>query len=119
MSDSSLVYSTDPERNRKCPRCKHLMPECVCAKAEAAGPDGAPVLLRIEKSGRGGKTVTVVDGLPRQEKYLKDFSSYLKARCGAGGTYGTGSRGGFVEIQGDKRDQVRDILASKGIVCKG
>lgn len=118
MSDSRLVYSTDPERNRKCPKCRELLESCVCRKDDTAEAKYSAV-LRIEKSGRGGKVVTVVDGFPRIEQLLRNLEKDLKARCGSGGTYGYGERFGYIEIQGDKREMIRKVLAAKGIPCKG
>ncbi|MCH9647006.1 MAG: translation initiation factor [Deltaproteobacteria bacterium] len=71
--------------------------------------------MRIEKSGRGGKTVTVVDGLPRNRDFVKKLAGDLKKACGAGGKAGEGQ----VEIQGDKRDAVRRILQGRGWTVKG
>ena len=71
--------------------------------------------LRLEKKARGGKTVTVVDGLPRNTAFLKDLSQELKRACGTGGSvFETG-----VEVQGDMRERVRDLLLKKGFVVKG
>jgi translation initiation factor 1 len=71
--------------------------------------------LRVEKKARGGKTVTVVDGLPRNTTFLKDLCQELKRACGAGGTvFETG-----VEVQGDLRERVRELLLKKGFVVKG
>ena len=71
--------------------------------------------LRMEKTGRGGKTVTVIDGLPRNADFLKALCSELKHLCGTGGSV----REGVVELQGDRRDQLRPHLAGKGFVVKG
>ena len=71
--------------------------------------------LRIEKSGRDGKTVTVVDGLPKNRALLKQLASELKQACGSGGTTGDT----HVEIQGDQRDAIRPLLAAKGWTVKG
>lgn len=71
--------------------------------------------LRLEKKSRGGKTVTVVDGLPRNTTFLKDLSQELKRACGTGGSvFETG-----VEVQGDMRERVRDHLLKKGFIVKG
>jgi translation initiation factor 1 len=71
--------------------------------------------LRLEKKSRGGKTVTVVDGLPRNSGFLKDLSQELKRACGTGGSvFETG-----VEVQGDMRQRVRELLLAKGFVVKG
>ena len=71
--------------------------------------------LRVEKTGRGGKTVTVVYGLPNNQEFLKDLAQDLKRACGTGGT--TTEEG--VELQGDLRDRVRAALAKRGFVVKG
>jgi translation initiation factor 1 len=69
----------------------------------------------MEKKGRGGKTVTVVDGLPRNAAFLKDLSQDLKRACGTGGAVQEGA----VELQGDLRERVRECLLKKGFVVKG
>ena len=71
--------------------------------------------LRIEKKGRGGKTVTIVDGLPRNPSFLEDLAHALKRACGTGGAV----REGSLELQGDVRERLRDLLARKGFVIKG
>ncbi len=75
--------------------------------------------LRIEKQGRGGKTVTVIDGLPKLEIFLKDLTYTLKTRCGSGGTYRMDGRDGVIEIQGDMRDLIRPLLEKGKITVKG
>ena len=64
-----------------------------------------------QKAGRGGKTVTVVKnfvgiGLPEKEQ----LATKMKARCGTGGTV----KNGQIEIQGDKREEVAEILREAG-----
>ncbi len=71
--------------------------------------------LRMEKKGRGGKTVTIVDGLPQNTAFLKELSQDLKRSCGTGGAIVDGG----VELQGDVRERVRKLLADKGFVVKG
>jgi len=71
--------------------------------------------LRIEKKGRGGKTVTVVDGLPRNAAFLKNLGQELKRACGTGGAVLEGA----IELQGELRERVRDVLIKKGYVVKG
>jgi translation initiation factor 1 len=71
--------------------------------------------LRLEKKGRGGKTVTVVFDLPRNDVFLKGLSQELKRACGVGGATADDA----VELQGDVRDRVRDLLKKKGYIVKG
>jgi translation initiation factor 1 len=71
--------------------------------------------LRMEKKGRGGKAVTVVYGLPANNEFLKELSQELKRACGTGGTVIEDG----VELQGELRDRVRDVLVKRGYVVKG
>jgi len=64
-----------------------------------------------QKAGRGGKTVTVVQGfvgigLPEKEQLAKK----MQKSCGTGGTV----KDGRIEIQGDKREEVARILTEAG-----
>ena len=118
--DTRLVYSTDPSLNQKCPRCKEVLSECTCVPEQAVDKGYKFVaVLRIEKQGRGGKTVTVIDRLPKNELFLKNLTTLLKKKCGSGGTYLMDGRDGVIEIQGDKRELVRATLSKEGIQSKG
>ena len=97
--DSLLVYSTDPDKNKTCPKCKNLISECSCSKGEAKKKNEVSAFLSIEKSGRRGKTVTVVNRLPASETFLEDLAKKLKMKCGSGGTYFIDSGFGRIEIQ--------------------
>jgi translation initiation factor 1 len=66
--------------------------------------------VRLERQGRGGKVVTVVEGLPGHPAAIEEVARALKARCGAGGTV----KGRIVEVQGDHRDRVVALLVSLG-----
>jgi len=112
-----LVYSTAV--GRVCPGCGWPEKDCKCSSRstrDVAVPDGKVVAkLRLEKSGRGGKTVTVIYDLPRNGAYLKDLCSELKRACGTGGAVADDT----IELQGDLRDRVRDYLLKKNFVVKG
>jgi translation initiation factor 1 len=69
----------------------------------------------MEKTGRSGKTVTVVYDLPRNTKFLKTLAQELKRACGTGGAVGDGT----IELQGELRDRVREFLVKKGFAVKG
>lgn len=71
--------------------------------------------LRLEKKGRGGKTVTVVYDLPRNDAFLKDLSQKLKRACGTGGAPTEDG----IELQGELRDRVREFLQGLGWTVKG
>jgi len=117
--DTRLVYSTDPALNRKCAKCKEVVSECTCVPEVDPHSYQFIAVLRIEKGGRGGKTVTVIDRLPKGELFLKNLTTLLKKKCGSGGTYVTSGKDGIIEIQGDKREIIRAALAVQGISCKG
>ena len=119
MTGSRLVYSTDPKLNEKCPRCRELVVACSCPKNESVKSRNFVAVLRIEKSGRNGKTVTVIDGLPKLGVFLKDLTTRLKKKCGSGGTYLLDGKEGVIEIQGDKREIIRTALAADSIRVKG
>jgi len=111
---SRPVFATD--RGRLCPRCGWPADDCRCASnLEQPVPERIVARLRIEKSGRGGKTVTVVDGLPRNREFLRNLASELKRALGTGGSAGEAR----VEIQGDRRQELRTLLAARGWTVKG
>ena len=112
--NARTVYSTGA--GRICPRCGWPEGNCQCSKkADDPIPTRIVAKLRMEKKGRGGKTVTVIDGLPRNAGFLKELSQELKRACGTGGTVVEGG----VELHGDLRDRVREVLAQKGFAVKG
>jgi translation initiation factor 1 len=109
-----LVYSTGS--GKTCPKCGWPARDCRCGSAlDQPVPAKIVAKLRVEKSGRGGKTVTVVYDLPRNRQLLKQLASELKQACGTGGTTGES----HVEIQGDQREAMRALLAAKGWTVKG
>lgn len=112
--NSSLVYSTDA--GRLCPECSRPVASCTCrSKAQAAriSTDGI-VRLRRETKGRGGKGVTLIDGLPLAEEELQTLARQLKNKCGTGGTV----KNGVIEIQGDHRAQLQPLLETLGYKVK-
>ena len=117
MADGNArtVYSTG--RGRICSGCGWPADDCKCSANAATESVPARIVakLRVEKKGRSGKTVTVVDGLPRNAMFLKALSQELKRACGTGGAAGDGA----VELQGDLRERVREFLVTKGYVVKG
>jgi translation initiation factor 1 len=112
--DSRPVYATG--KGRLCPKCGWPVEQCRCStQFDEAVPAKIVAKLRLEKAGRGGKEVTVVDGLPRNERLLDDLARELKRALGTGGAV----RDGRVEIQGDRREAVRAKLQAKGWSVKG
>ena len=113
---SRTVYST--AAGRICSGCGWPEANCQCSsnrKATEALPSRIVAKLRMEKKGRGGKMVTVIDGLPRNDAFLKELAAELKRACGTGGTVNDGG----IELHGDLRDRLREVLAQKGFTVKG
>ena len=66
--------------------------------------------MRREVAGRRGKAVTTVSGVPVDDAGLKELAGKLKKRCGVGGSV----KSGVIEIQGDHRAVVLEILKAEG-----
>jgi translation initiation factor 1 len=84
-------------------------PASPAAEAPVKNRGGVDILR--EKEGRGGKTVTVATGFvgigqPEKEQLAKK----MRSACGCGGTV----KDGRIEIQGDQREKVAQVLAAAG-----
>ncbi|TDN96813.1 MULTISPECIES: translation initiation factor Sui1 [Halomonas] len=106
-----LVYST--EHGDTCPQCRRPLTECECAEQaeqqRLAELDGI-VRIRRETSGRKGKGVTSLEGIPLPADELMALAKALKKRCGTGGAV----KAGVVEIQGDHRELLKGELEKRG-----
>ena len=109
---SRAVYSTDG--GRLCPQCQRVVATCVCGTAKPAATGDGIVRIRRETKGRGGKAVTVIEGIPEHPDRLKAICKQLKQRCGVGGSV----KDGTVEIQGDKRVTCQQTLTTMGYRVK-
>ncbi|MBP7635006.1 translation initiation factor Sui1 [Candidatus Ozemobacteraceae bacterium] len=121
MSGSKLVYTS--ENGRICPACERPVASCTCrpgkkrqSGAEEVRPGPADGIARVQREtkGRGGKTATVVTGLPVDEAKLTEIAGLLKKRCGCGGT----AKDGVIVIQGDHADAIVDALQKQGYRAK-
>jgi translation initiation factor 1 len=89
-SDGDLRKARDPQR----------------ARAVAGGR----VKVRRETAGRRGKGVTTVSDVPLDDAALRELAGTLKKRCGVGGS----AKDGVIELQGDHRDTVAEVLRAAG-----
>jgi translation initiation factor 1 len=106
MGESRRVYSTaegDLRKGTVRKRGRRTAPPT---------PSDGIVRVSLETSGRRGKTVTIVRGLPPGD--VQDVAGDLKRRCGSGGA----AKDGVVEIQGDHRAKVAAHLEAQGYRVK-
>jgi translation initiation factor 1 len=116
MGNGRTVYSTGI--GKICPGCGWPANDCKCSSTrhvEESVPQRIVAKLRMEKTGRGGKTVTVVYDLPNNTAFLKELAQDLKRACGTGGAVAENT----IELQGDLRPRVREFLQKKGFTVKG
>ncbi|HGW3586818.1 TPA: stress response translation initiation inhibitor YciH [Serratia marcescens] len=100
--NSRLVYSTDTGRIKQ---------EEV--KPKRAKGDGV-VRIQRQTSGRKGKGVCLITGVDLDDAALDKLAAELKKKCGCGGSV----KDGVIEIQGDKRDLLKQLLEAKGMKVK-
>ncbi|ASM16999.1 stress response translation initiation inhibitor YciH [Serratia marcescens] len=100
--NSRLVYSTDSGRIKQ---------EEV--KPQRAKGDGI-VRIQRQTSGRKGKGVCLIAGVDLDDAALDKLAAELKKKCGCGGSV----KDGVIEIQGDKRDLLKQLLEAKGMKVK-
>ena len=113
MTLSRLVYSTNGDNT--CPRCHKSLYKCNCRNQliSTTNPDG---VIRVQKhtKGRKGSGVTVIEGFAIDTAELKTLAKKIKVYCGTGGTV----KPGIVEIQGDKRREIKTFFKQLGIHVK-
>ena len=113
----------------RCGVCGELESECRCTPAEKAAaeetkrreaarlPPGKQTARVSVQKRKGGRIVTVVQGLTAEANDLPELLTRLKNACGAGGT--VRAEEDEVEIQGDHAKRVREALAAIGYRVKG
>jgi translation initiation factor 1 len=106
-----LVYST--EFGRTCPECEEQIEQCSCSGIDMPEGDGV-VRLSLDTKGRKGKGVTLVKGVLLPSSELKKLAKELKQKCGVGGAL----KDFTIEIQGDHRDLLCQLLQQKGFTVK-
>lgn len=98
---SQVVYSTESGRIKE-------------EKEETVTPSDGFAKVRRETKGRKGKGVMAISGLGLDNKALKELASKLKKTCGCGGSVVAET----IEIQGDKKDKIKQVLEQAGFKVK-
>ncbi|MEA3337997.1 MAG: hypothetical protein U9R25_19075 [Chloroflexota bacterium] len=126
-SDDKVVYSSgDDDTPNPFAESLGLTPpkaEPAPTDRQTSRPSGAPVPslqrdtpVRVfrDRKGRRGKTVCVITGVMSRTKGKKALLKKLKSQLGTGGTL----KGDTIEIQGDHRERIVEILNGLGFKAK-
>jgi translation initiation factor 1 len=106
------VYTT--EQGRICPECGAPKAQCRCRQIQQQPVGDGIVRVGRQTKGRKGSGVTTISGLPLPPDQLRDLAGRLKKRCGAGGAIDKG----VIEIQGEHRDTLVQVLQQLGYTVK-
>lgn len=96
-----VVYSTNPD---------YEYSDDSQEEADTLPKNQQKLRLNMERTGRGGKTVTLVKGFVGSEEDITALSKLLKQKCGVGGSV----KDGEIIIQGDHRQRLIEILKKEG-----
>ena len=109
---SGVVYSS--QHGKMCPTCRQPIAQCTCRQQKAVAKGDGIVRVSRQTKGRKGKGVTLVTGLPLNAEDLTQLAKELKQACGSGGTI----KDGVIEIQGEHRDKLVEVLSKRGYTVK-
>lgn len=97
-----IIYSTNPDYQYAYEDEEEII--------ETLPPAQQKLHVKMERSGRGGKTVTLVEKFVGTEEDLNALGKTLKSKCGVGGSV----KDGQIIIQGDFRERIIAILKDLG-----
>ena len=118
-NDRVLVYSSEDGMINKSSQPSAKVGKRKKNKKQATpspikNPNKQGVRIMRESKGRGGKSVSVITGLNLDKDALKKLGKTLKAQLGTGGAI----KDGNIEIQGDHREKLVELLDKQGIKAK-
>ena len=105
-NDSRTVWSSESGDQRKTEQDK--------ANVKSLPPSQQTAYLHRDSKGRGGKGVTLVKKLVLSEEDMSALAKKIKQACGTGGTF----KDGVIEIQGDNRERIAEVLVKLGYKIK-
>jgi len=113
---AGLFDGTPLERPVTCARCGDALDACACPR-DASGALKLPgdQSARVRREKRRGKFVTVTAGLDPVATDLGALCTELRKRFSTGGTV---TKGGEIELQGDHRDRLVELLRTRGYEAK-
>jgi len=88
--------------------------EAQSAQAKSLPQQQQIVYLHRATKSRGGKPVSILKNLALSENDLKALTKQLKQACGSGGTV----KDGQIEIQGEQREKIAEVLQKLGYKVK-
>lgn len=80
-------------------------------KAGKGGRTWPRAVVRMERTGRGGKEATVIEQLNLTASERAEWLKALKSALGCGG----GVEGDTIMLQGDHRERLKHVLADRGV----
>jgi translation initiation factor 1 len=89
-----------------CPKCGLVKELCVC---ETIAKESQLIKVFLEKK-KFKKYCTIIEGIDQKEIDIKDLARKLKEQLACGGT----AKEGKVELQGDHKNKVKNILVNMG-----
>ena len=102
MSESQIVFSTDPDFNKQ-----NKTPN------KSASHHNQDLRVHLDRRG-GGKIVTIIKGYKGTSKQLLKLCSSLKKKFSIGGTV----KNGTILLQGNIRDKLISYLINEGFNAK-
>ena len=106
QKDSRTVWSSDSGDQRKKEQHKPIV--------KSLPPEQQTAYLHRDSKGRGGKGVTLIKNLVLAEEDMSVLAKQIKQACGTGGTV----KDGVIEIQGENRERIADVLIKLGYKVK-
>lgn len=85
--------------------------ESISAPSEPGFESIAKIVLRRTKKGRGGKVVTLVEGLPGDHSWHRKVAKTVGKALGCG----VKAEDGLLVVQGDQRERLNTWFLEKGV----
>lgn len=88
--------------------------EIIIEEAKSKYLQPTPLTVVTDRKGRNGKTATIIEGFTIQQEEVEEYARKLKQKLGVGGSV----RDGEILIQGDYKEQIKNLLQQFGFRTK-